>query len=487
MADQGEAVQQAAGAAANVAPQVLDAAAIQALIDQAVQAALQQQQANQQQQQANPVAPPAPVQQPAFALVPGDGHANRPWDFTTGDGLKLFQAATKPLETKYNGSVDKLQYFLDAIQNRAETYGMAGVLRVNVAAAGAPDDHRSLTVEYGAITAIQMQTHAQTYQALDNRARQSAAVLLTLLKQSIAPETLDELKQKDFKVTVNVGGVHVQREDGPMMLFKLIDMVAVETKATINSISKTLTGAGMAQIMVEVKSNIKEFNNKVNMLMVALRARRKQVPDITPHLFEAYQTCEDNKFVEYIADHEAQFEDGRVATISNASLMTLALQKYKTLVDKDMWLQKSKKELEFIAMISKLQADNKKLVPKTKKTTPSKAKGKGTKTGPVNDGDWAWKGIAPVGSEPTERTFRGKKYIYCDHGDTKWVLEERRGVKHIHSCSKLKADSDTASTSDSSSGSEATPKKQQAWTKALAAVQEDVSTVTEPQGEDEEL
>ena len=223
MDDQGEDQQAAAAnaAAANVVPQVMNAAAIQALVQQAVQAAMAGMQAQQQQQANNPPNPPAPA---PFALVPGDGNANVPWNFTTGDGLKLFQAATRPLDTKYDGSVGKLQYFLDAIQNRAETYGMAGVLRVNVAPIGAPDDYRSLTVEYGAITAAQVQAHALTYQAQDNRQRQSAAVLLTLLKQSVAPETLDELKQKDFKVTVNIAGVAIQREDGPMMLYKLIDM-----------------------------------------------------------------------------------------------------------------------------------------------------------------------------------------------------------------------------------------------------------------------
>ena len=201
MEDQGEDVQ-----AVNPAPpQMMNAAQVQALVQQAVQAAMA---GMQQQQPANiPANPPQAQAQPGvvpFALVPGDGNANVPWNFTTGDGLKLFQAATRPLETKFDGSVGKLQYFLDAIQNRAETYGMAGILKVNVAAIGAPNDYRNLTVEYGAITAIQMQTHAQTYQALDNRERQSAAVLLTLLKQSIAPETLDELKQKDFRVTVHL-------------------------------------------------------------------------------------------------------------------------------------------------------------------------------------------------------------------------------------------------------------------------------------------
>ncbi|KAL3924047.1 MAG: hypothetical protein SGARI_006107 [Bacillariaceae sp.] len=271
-----------------------------------------------------------------------------------------------------------------------------------------------------------------------------------------------------------INGAQVNREDGPLMLFKLIDMVAVETKATVHSIMKTLTGAGLASIMTEVKSDIKEFNNRVNMLMVALRARRREVPDITPHLFEAYQACDDHKFVDYIADHEAQFEDGRITTVSNTTLMHTALQKYKTLVDKGVWQQKSKQELEFIAMMTQWEDAKKKLVPKKKGNTKT--------TGNRNNAG----SIAPTGNEPTERTFRGKKYIYCDHGETKWVLEEKRGVKHIHSCTKLNGStSDTAS----SSGSEtkATPKKQSAWNKALAAVQEDVSAVTEADVEDENI
>ena len=175
-------------------------------------------------------------------------------------------------------------------------------------------------------------------------------------------------------------------------------------------------------------------------------------------------------------------------------MMTTALQKYKTMVDKDVWKQKSKRELEFIAMMNHhVEEAKKKLVPKQAKKSNAKAAGKSaTRTTHGNTGDWAWKGVAPVGNEPTERTFRGKKYIYCDHGDTKWVLEEKRGVKHIHACSKVTSGSvsDTASSSGSSSGggeTKATPKKQSAWTKALAAMQEDVSTVTEPEVEEENL
>ena len=84
--------------------------------------------------------------------------------------------------------------------------------------------------------------------------------------------------------------------------------------------------------------------------------------------------------------------------------------------------------------MGKLEAVEKKLIQVKKPTPKKRAKG----VAPTNDGDWAWKGVAPKPGEPRTRTFRGKQYIYCDHGVTKWVLEEKRGVKHKDACSKLK-------------------------------------------------
>ena len=138
-------------------------------------------------------------------------------------------------------------------------------------------------------------------------------------------------------------------------------------------------------------------------------------------------------------------------------------------------------------MMTRLEEKEKRLV--QVKKTPKK-KTTVNKSGPVNDGDWAWKGVAPKAGEPRTRTFRNKKYIYCDHGTTKWVLEEKNGRKHKDHCSKLN-DSATAQTETSSStgaGSDATPKKKNAWNQALAAVQEDVSMITEDEQmmEDEE-
>jgi hypothetical protein len=52
--------------------------------------------------------------------------------------------------------------------------------------------------------------------------------------------------------------------------------------------------------MEENKSNIKDFNTSINLLLAALRARNRKTPDIVTNLFEAYKDCANVKFVGYI-------------------------------------------------------------------------------------------------------------------------------------------------------------------------------------------
>ena len=274
---------------------------------------------------------PAQPAAPAYAIVPGGVINQAAYDFTSPDGRKLFQSATKAFEDKFAGLNGKLQYFLDDICDRLRTFGMDNILMIDTGAQGV-NDPRNITFEYGAMTRAQVIVHAQAYQARDDRDRQSASVLMNLIRNSITPEVRDELKQRDYKVTVMINAAETTREDGVLMLYELINMVATETRATVSSIVKTLTGSGLTQLMEKSKSDIKEFNNQVNMLIVALRARRREIPDIVPYLFEAYQACEDTTFVAYMTRKEEQYEDRTLDAVTNTSLMNMALEKYKTLL-----------------------------------------------------------------------------------------------------------------------------------------------------------
>ena len=94
----------------------------------------------------------------------------------------MFLAATKAFDPKFDGDTDKLQHFLDAIMARARTFGLDSVLMIDVAGAGAPNpDMRNITFEYGSITREQVIAHATAYQTQNNRERQAAAMIESLI------------------------------------------------------------------------------------------------------------------------------------------------------------------------------------------------------------------------------------------------------------------------------------------------------------------
>jgi type II secretory pathway pseudopilin PulG len=131
----------------------LDAAGLQALIQQAVQQALQA--VNQPPPPPPPPPPPTPVQ---FALVPGGAlGGNQPtWDFSSGDVLKLFMSSTKGLEKKFDGAQVNLTHFLQQVQDRADLFGWQSIMNI----VDTTGNCRSLTTEYGTLTQANMSAAA---------------------------------------------------------------------------------------------------------------------------------------------------------------------------------------------------------------------------------------------------------------------------------------------------------------------------------------
>lgn len=185
----------------------------------------------------------------AFHLVPGgDNTSTNLWDFRVGDGLKFFQAATKGIDPRYGGDPDKLQYFLDQVQDQAEEYGFASLLTITTS----NNETRSLTTEYGSLQIDQVIDSAKTYQAVDGRKRQVSRLLISFIKKSITPQLLDELKTKSYQITVSVSGKDKTRDDGAVMLYNFIQIVAIKTRSTVSTIIKRLTATGLMNLMEEL-------------------------------------------------------------------------------------------------------------------------------------------------------------------------------------------------------------------------------------------
>ena len=375
--------------------------------------------------------PPPPT---PFSLTPGVVNVAIPWDYSTSSGIKLFFQSTAPVTPAFEGTEASLKVFLKSIGAKARTFGWeTSVLLI-------PDNagvNRSLLQHYGMLTIANVNANATTYLGTDTRAAQASAQLAACVAASLGESVLLKLLLRASEYTI--GGA----EDGPSMLKTLISVVTVETRATVSSVRTALKN--LTKLMNEVDSNITEFNVSVGKLLDKLHANDQTCEDLLNHLFEAYQSASDRTFVAYVADKESKWEDSTIADIDPATLMTLAEEKFKTLKLKGLWNAPTKEEASILAMRAEFESVNKLVALRAEVASLKVDAGK---TGDKNkrkarkDGDWAWKLTAPTGSQPKEKTFKGKAYIYCAfHGDTKWVLKSN----HADGCrndpaNKAKAD-----------------------------------------------
>ncbi|CAB9531011.1 hypothetical protein SEMRO_3187_G344890.1 [Seminavis robusta] len=443
----------------------MDAQQIRTMVEAAVQAAVAA--ALQDQNVLDAIRPPAVVvPQAPFAVNPA-GAGNNAWDFTSSTGIKIFIASTAPFTLPYDGNLPGLRDFLRKIWQRAESYGWTAILVV----ADASATPRNLTVQHGCLVLEDVQAHAIAYLRLQQREHQASSCLRKLLLGSITPKLANRLSSREEKYTVNTAAAvapgvaapaPIMIQDGTCMLYELIKMVSVETKATVSIILKKLNNLDV--LMEKCKSNVEEFNTIVDDLVAQLDARSVTTPPMMENLFEGYSNCADPKFARYIYMKQEAYEDGTIQ-LQYPALMKVALERYKVLVDKNQWLQKTEEQLEIIALKAQVVS-----LTASKQTsgTPSKAtprkdqKGQGDK--------FAWKLVAPKQGEAQEKTVNGKAYVYCPYHDTtKWVLEVNdKGVNHRTGCTKMKE----------AKAAEAAAGQGDATEAALAGAIEDVGTAT---------
>ncbi|CAB9508478.1 unknown protein [Seminavis robusta] len=448
----------------------MDPVAIQNAVQAAVAAVLQDQAV------INAIRPPVVVPQPAppvpFAVNPA-GAGNAPWDFTSPTGLKIFIASTTPLSVTYDGKEDTLRDFLRKIYQRAESYGWTGILMV----LDTSGTLRNITTHHGCITLANVQAHATTYLRLEQREHQASVCLRKLIIGSITPKLADRLATRSDRYIINAAAAAqpgqpapapIMIEDGTCMLHEIIKLILVETRASVAIITKKLTN--LEAIMEEAKSDVQEFNSRVEELISQLDARSVEIPPMLENFFEGYTNCADLKFVEYMARKQEAYEDATI-DLEYPALMKMALERFKILVDKKVWLKKTEQELEILTL--KAEISHLKTSPSSTKSGSSSGK-KAVKKG-KDDDKYAWKQVAPKEGEPHDVTRDGKEYIYCPHHHTtKWVLKvNNKGVEHRTGCSKLKEMGDRAQQGQSAA--------------ALANAMEETDADTSQEPEDESI
>ena len=360
-------------------------------------------------QQGGLLDPQGPPAAPQFNLLPGADYTIA-LDYTTATGRKAFENATAPIDPKYDGKPEGLRGFMSSVDEKAKLHGWdTHLFKVTIAATNSVKD---LLIEHGQIKMSDVRAQATQYTGQPTRTAQAAAHLRAFLANSLEQDILLQVKDRRSEYMVN------GFEDGPAMLKLVLSIVSINTRATVACLHAEMQA--LPAKMEEYESNITKFNTHVKSIMVQLRANGEAAHSETLNtLFTTYQKADDAVFASYILDLEARWEDG-TTDVTIDELMNIADQKYKTMVLKKSWKAPTKESEKLIALTAAYET----LVKKNKGNEDPSSHSNPTKRGKAAS-EWGWKLIAPTGTQPKTKTFKGKDYIYCPHHPkTKWVTAE---------------------------------------------------------------
>lgn len=131
------------------------------------------------------------------------------------------------------------------------------------------------------------------------------------------------------------------------------------------------------------------------MLDYALTTRGESSSDVMVNLFKGYLVAPEKEFATYIKQNKNDYEEGQ--NLQEDDLMTMAENKYKSLVPIGEWNAPSTEQKEILALTAKLESITKKK--KLDKNEKSKEK-------------FEWKKVAPENENDT-RERNGKTYNWC--------------------------------------------------------------------------
>ena len=114
-----------------------------------------------------------------FALTSGRTSTGT-LDYTTTEGIKLYNKETKGMETPYDLSDKGLYAFLRQVSHQANQMQWDTIINVPVTVGGI-NLTRDLLSQNGMLTLAQVHDHFLTYQGLDGRAAQNSQQMYTFL------------------------------------------------------------------------------------------------------------------------------------------------------------------------------------------------------------------------------------------------------------------------------------------------------------------
>lgn len=112
-----------------------------------------------------------------FSLAPG--HVNDEIiNYSSSEGIKLFNQATNPIEPKYDLNTGHLYTFLHEVRSQAMMCNWSSIYNISVPSAttvaGEVAPKYDILTQYGQVTLAQVRSDAETYQCVEQRKAQNA-------------------------------------------------------------------------------------------------------------------------------------------------------------------------------------------------------------------------------------------------------------------------------------------------------------------------
>jgi hypothetical protein len=267
-----------------------------------------------------------------FALSPALVN-NEVIDYSTAEGVKLYKSNISKLPVEITASPEDLVLTLQEIRSRVESANWLAIMTIPVEndANGAAVT-RNLITEHGMITMEQVRAHALTYAETPTRDAQNAVQMYLCLAESFTKEAKIKLRSDLDLARVGPTGI----PNGPLLLKLFIVKSTTDTRSTMAYVRRNLATLDLQ--MKKLGNNIEKFNDYVKLQMNDLSARGSTIDDayIVTNLFLAYLSVDDKTFHSYITKQQDDYNDNE-KDFNVQSLMGIALNKYKTLVESDQW------------------------------------------------------------------------------------------------------------------------------------------------------
>ena len=137
-----------------------------------------------------------------------------------------------------------------------------------------------------------------------------------------------------------------------MYLRILISRVTIDSRSTVSYIPRTLSE--LDDYMTSVNNNVTTFNEFVRLQLDTLTARGESPSNVMVNLFNGYLAALDKEFATYIKQKKNYYKEGQ--DLQECELMTIAENKFKSLICSGEWNAPLKEQKEILALSTKLES-----------------------------------------------------------------------------------------------------------------------------------